>query len=71
MSVRPASVRSIRAIRGRRFRSHGERPACDATRFAAGRHDDLPFLCWACGRHDGYATWQEHIDMVSDVALLK
>ena len=36
----------------------------DGPRFAAQRHDDLPFLCWACGRNDGYATWQEHIDMV-------
>jgi hypothetical protein len=36
----------------------------DGPRFAAARHDDLPFLCWACGRNDGYATWQEHIDMV-------
>jgi predicted esterase len=36
----------------------------DGPRFAAQRNDDLPFLVWACGRHDGYATWQEHIDMV-------
>ena len=36
----------------------------DGPRVAAQRHDDLPFLCWACGRNDGYATWQEHIDMV-------
>lgn len=33
-------------------------------KFAAERHDDLPFLGWACGRNDGYATWPEHIDMV-------
>ena len=25
---------------------------------------DLPFLGWCCGRQDGYATWQEQIDMV-------
>lgn len=36
----------------------------DGPRFATQHRDDLPFLCWACGRHDGYATWQEHIDMV-------
>ena len=36
----------------------------DGPRFAAGHPADLPFLGWACGRRDGYATWQEHIDMV-------
>ncbi len=36
----------------------------DGPRFAAEHHADLPFLGWACGRRDGYATWQEHIDMV-------
>lgn len=37
----------------------------DGPRFAALRHEDLPFLCQACGRHDVYATWQEHIDTVN------
>jgi poly(3-hydroxybutyrate) depolymerase len=36
----------------------------DGPRFAAVHQQDLPFLGWACGRQDGYATWQEHIDMV-------
>jgi hypothetical protein len=36
----------------------------DGPRFAREHHEDLPFLGWACGRNDGYATWQEHIDMV-------
>jgi hypothetical protein len=36
----------------------------DGPRFAAEHPGDLPFLGWACGRNDGYATWQEHIDMV-------
>jgi hypothetical protein len=36
----------------------------DGPRFAARHPADLPFLGWACGRNDGYATWQEHIDMV-------
>ena len=36
----------------------------DGPKFAAEHHEDLPFLGWACGRNDGYATWQEHIDMV-------
>ena len=25
---------------------------------------DLPFYAWGCGRHDGFATWQEQVDMV-------
>jgi hypothetical protein len=36
----------------------------DGPKFAAEHPGDLPFLGWACGRRDGYATWQEHIDMV-------
>jgi hypothetical protein len=36
----------------------------DGPKFAAEHPGDLPFLGWACGRNDGYATWQEHIDMV-------
>jgi hypothetical protein len=36
----------------------------DGPQFVAVHHGDLPFLGWACGRHDGWATWQEHIDMV-------
>jgi hypothetical protein len=30
----------------------------------AGHKADLPFVGFACGRHDGWATWQENIDMV-------
>lgn len=36
----------------------------DGPHFAASHHEDLPFYGAACGRHDGYATWREHIDMV-------
>jgi hypothetical protein len=36
----------------------------DGPKFAAEHHEDLPFLGWACGRRDGYATWPEMIDMV-------
>jgi hypothetical protein len=36
----------------------------DGPRFAAERREDLPFLGFACGRNDGYATWPELIDMV-------
>jgi len=37
----------------------------DGPKFAAEHSEHLPFLGWACGRNDGYATWQEHIDMVA------
>lgn len=36
----------------------------DGPKFVARHPADLPFLGWACGRHDGWASWQEHIDMV-------
>jgi hypothetical protein len=36
----------------------------DGPKFVAEHADDLPFVGWSCGRRDGYATWQENIDMV-------
>ena len=36
----------------------------DGPRFVAAYRGDLSFVGWCCGRHDGYATWQENIDMV-------
>lgn len=36
----------------------------DGPKFVGEHHEDLPFLGWACGRNDGYATWPEQIDMV-------
>lgn len=36
----------------------------DGPRFVREHPGDLSFVGWACGRHDGYATWQENIDMV-------
>jgi hypothetical protein len=36
----------------------------DGPRFVAAHSADLPFAGWSCGRRDGYATWQENIDMV-------
>lgn len=36
----------------------------DMVRFVAGHPADLPFFGWACGRRDGFASWQEQIDMV-------
>jgi hypothetical protein len=34
----------------------------DMVKFAAEHADDLPFVGWCCGRHDGFATWQEQLD---------
>jgi hypothetical protein len=36
----------------------------DSVRFAGEHREDLPFLGWAIGRQDGFATWQEQVDMV-------
>ncbi len=36
----------------------------DSVLFAESHPEDLPFLGWNCGRHDGFATWQEQVDMV-------
>lgn len=36
----------------------------DSVRFAAEHHEDLPFYAWDVGRQDGFATWQEQVDMV-------
>jgi pimeloyl-ACP methyl ester carboxylesterase len=33
-------------------------------RFVSDHHDDLPFIGWCCGRHDGFATFKEQIEMV-------
>lgn len=36
----------------------------DMVKFAAEHAADLPFYGWCCGRRDGFATWQEQVDMV-------
>jgi hypothetical protein len=36
----------------------------DGPRFVASHPGDLPFIGWAVGRQDGYATWPEMIDLV-------
>lgn len=33
--------------------------------------DELPFVGWNCGRQDGFATWQEQVDMVHAMTELK
>jgi len=36
----------------------------DMVKFVSEHHGDLPFLGWCCGRHDGFASFKEQIDMV-------
>jgi hypothetical protein len=36
----------------------------DHVKYASEHHEDLPFLGWSIGRHDGFATWKEQVDMV-------
>lgn len=36
----------------------------DAVRYAQSAEGELPFYGFGCGRRDGFATWQEQIDMV-------
>ncbi len=36
----------------------------DMVKFATEYSADLPFFGWCCGRRDGFASWQEQVDMV-------
>ncbi len=36
----------------------------DSVRWVSEHREDLPFLGWSIGRQDGFATWQEQVDMV-------
>jgi hypothetical protein len=36
----------------------------DMVKFATEHHEDLPFYAWCCGRHDGFASFKEQIDLV-------
>lgn len=36
----------------------------DMVKYASEHATDLPFFGWCCGRRDGFATWQEQVDMV-------
>jgi pimeloyl-ACP methyl ester carboxylesterase len=40
----------------------------DMVKFAAEHADDLSFVGWCCGRHDGFATWQEQVDFARALA---
>lgn len=43
----------------------------DMVKFAAEHPADLPFYAWCCGRRDGFASWQEQVDMVKALAASK
>jgi hypothetical protein len=36
----------------------------DMVKFVTGYAGELPFIGWSIGRHDGFATWREQVDMV-------
>ena len=36
----------------------------DSVKFAADHHEDLPFYAFVIGRNDGFAQWQDQVDMV-------
>ena len=36
----------------------------DMVAFVAAYHGELPFIAWSIGRHDGFASWREQVDMV-------
>ena len=43
----------------------------DMVKFAAEHPSDLPFFGWCCGRRDGFASWQEQIDMVRSLTAAR
>lgn len=58
------------AARGPVLMEDGETPyleRMDMVKFAAEHHEDLPPYIWCCGRRDGFATWQEQVDMVKSL----
>jgi len=40
----------------------------DMVRFVAGHPGDLPFVAWAIGRRDEFASWREQVDMARALA---
>ncbi len=36
----------------------------DMVRFVMSYKGELPFIAWSIGRHDGFAAWQDQVDMV-------
>ncbi len=43
----------------------------DTVPFVRSHPGDLPFLAWNCGRRDGFATWQEQVDMVDALTAMR
>jgi len=43
----------------------------DMVKFAGEHRADLPFFGWCCGRRDGFATWQEQVDMVKAMSTAR
>lgn len=63
----PSSLHGLQGRDTKALMADGKTSYVDHTnspRFAAERHEDMPFLGWAVGRRDGNHNWQEYIDMV-------
>jgi hypothetical protein len=43
----------------------------DMVKFAAEHPGDLPFYGWCCGRRDGFASWQEQVDMAKTLTAAR
>jgi len=43
----------------------------DMVKFAAEQPGELPFYAWCCGRRDGFASWQEQVDMAKSLTAAK
>ncbi len=43
----------------------------DMVRFTTEHGEDLPFVGWCCGRRDGFASWQEQVDLAKALAAGK
>jgi hypothetical protein len=63
----PSSLHGLHKRDTKAMMADGKTSYTDYTnspKFAAERHDDMPFLGWAVGRRDPNHNWQEYVDMV-------
>lgn len=58
-TLSPGTTDGVRMPNGELWAEHH-----DSIRFVHSHPEDLPFVGWNCGRNDGFATWQEQVDMV-------
>ena len=63
----PSSLHGLHKRDTKALMADGKTSYVDHTnspKFAAERHEDMPFLGWAVGRRDPNHNWQEYVDMV-------